>query len=148
MVPRRFAANEYEVYFQDQWRIHPSLTLNLGLRYTNATPPWETNGNQVIPVPVNPSLNGSFGAWFDCRDEMRLAGRPTADCGLIETQLGERPTTDGRTSTAITTISRRASLPPGRRVSKAAFWVASSATPRRRFAEVILWCTTGWAWRW
>ncbi len=87
-VPRRFAANEYEVYFQDQWRIHPSLTLNLGLRYLNATPPWETNGNQVIPVPVNPSLNGSFGAWFQCRDDMRLAGRPTADCGLIETQLG------------------------------------------------------------
>jgi hypothetical protein len=88
MVPRRFAANEYEVYFQDQWRIQPSLTLTLGLRYMNATPPWETNGNQVIPVPVNPSLNGSFGAWFQCRNEMRLAGRPTADCGLIETQLG------------------------------------------------------------
>jgi hypothetical protein len=88
MVPRRFAANEYEVYFQDQWRIQPSLTLSLGLRYSNATPPWETNGNQVIPVPVNPSLNGSFGAWFECRNAMRLAGRPTADCGLIETQLG------------------------------------------------------------
>ncbi len=75
IVPRRFAANEYEVYFQDQWRLHPSLTLKLGLRYMNATPPWETNGNQVIPVPVNPSLNGSFGAWFKCRDDMRLAGR-------------------------------------------------------------------------
>ena len=87
-VPRRFAANEYEVYFQDQWRVHPSLTLNLGLRYQNATPPWETNGNQVIPVPVNPSLNGSFGAWFKCRDDMRLAGRATAECGMIETQLG------------------------------------------------------------
>ncbi|HET9261613.1 MAG TPA: carboxypeptidase-like regulatory domain-containing protein [Vicinamibacterales bacterium] len=88
LVPRRFAANEYEVYFQDQWRIQPSLTVTLGLRYTNATPPWETNGNQVIPVPVDPSLNGSFGAWFQCRNAMRLAGRPTADCGLIETQLG------------------------------------------------------------
>ena len=87
-VPRRFAANEYEVYFQDQWRVHNSLTLSLGLRYLNATPPWETNGNQVIPVPVNPELNGSFGAWFNCRDQMRLAGRPTSDCGLIETQLG------------------------------------------------------------
>jgi len=87
-VPRRFAANEYEVYFQDQWRVHNSLTLSLGLRYLNATPPWETNGNQVIPVPVNPELNGSFGAWFECRNAMRLTGRPTADCGLIETQLG------------------------------------------------------------
>jgi hypothetical protein len=87
-VPRRFAANEYEFYFQDQWRIHPSLTLSLGLRYSNATPPWETNGNEVIPVPVNSSLNGSFGAWFQCREEMMRAGRPTADCGLIETQLG------------------------------------------------------------
>ncbi len=88
LVPRRFAANEYEVYFQDQWRLHPSFTLTLGLRYMNSTPPWETNGNQVIPVPVNPSLNGSFGAWFKCRDEMRLVGRATGDCGLIETQLG------------------------------------------------------------
>ena len=88
IVPRRFAANEYEFYLQDQWRVHPSLTLSLGLRYSNATPPWETNGNQVIPVPVDPSLDGSFGAWFECRDQMRLAGRPTADCGLIETQLG------------------------------------------------------------
>jgi carboxypeptidase family protein/TonB-dependent receptor-like protein len=88
LVPRRFAANEYELYFQDQWRLHPSLTLDLGLRYTNATPPWETNGNEVIPVPVNPSLNGSFGAWFNCRNEKMLAGRPTSDCGLIETQLG------------------------------------------------------------
>ena len=88
LVPRRFAANEYELYFQDQWRIHPSLTLDLGLRYTNATPPWETNGNEVIPVPVDPSLHGSFGAWFNCRNEKRLAGRPTSDCGLIETQLG------------------------------------------------------------
>lgn len=88
LVPRRFAANEYEVYFQDQWRPHASLTLTMGLRYMNSTPPWETNGNQVIPVPVNSSLNGSFGAWFKCRDDMRLAGRATGDCGLIETQLG------------------------------------------------------------
>ena len=64
------------------------MTLTLGLRYMNSTPPWETNGNQVIPVPVNASLNGSFGAWFKCRDDMRLVGRATGDCGLIETQLG------------------------------------------------------------
>lgn len=88
LVPRRFAANEYEVYLQDQWRLHSSLTLNLGLRYMNATPPWETNGNQVIPVPVNANLNGSFGAWFKCREDMMRAGRATGECGLIETQLG------------------------------------------------------------
>jgi hypothetical protein len=88
LVPRNFAANEYEFYFQDQWRLTTTLTLTAGLRYLNATPPWETSGNEVIPVPVNPELKGSFGKWFNCRADMMKAGRPTSDCGLIQTVLG------------------------------------------------------------
>jgi hypothetical protein len=80
-VRRRFAVNEYETYFQDQWRATPSLTLTAGLRYYISTPPWEQNGNQVVPTP---SLN----TWFSCREKAMKAGLPTSTCGQIETNLG------------------------------------------------------------
>ncbi len=80
-VARRFAVNEYELYFQDQWRAFPSLTLTFGLRYVLSSPPWETNGNQVVPTP---RLND----WFSCREQAMLTGLPTSSCGLIELDLG------------------------------------------------------------
>jgi len=46
-VPRAFRTNEYEFYAQDSWRATPELTLTFGLRYSNATPPYEANGVQV-----------------------------------------------------------------------------------------------------
>ena len=48
--PRRFASNEYELYFGDNWRTTPSLTLTYGLRYSNYGVPYEKNGLQVAPV--------------------------------------------------------------------------------------------------
>lgn len=46
-LSRNFRTNEYEFYLQDSWRVRRSLTLNYGIRYSNATPPWEANGIQV-----------------------------------------------------------------------------------------------------
>lgn len=46
-VARNFATNEYEGYVQDSWRTTSELTLTYGLRYSNFTPPYETNGIQV-----------------------------------------------------------------------------------------------------
>jgi hypothetical protein len=37
-------ATEYNAYLQDDWRVHPRLTLNLGLRYELNTVPLEVNG--------------------------------------------------------------------------------------------------------
>ncbi len=43
-------------YFQDNWRIKPNVTLNLGLRYEFATVPEEVNGKQGALVdPFNPA---------------------------------------------------------------------------------------------
>ncbi len=80
-VRRRFAVNEYELYVQDKWRLKPSFTLTLGVRYYIGSPPWETAGNQVTPTP-------SLGDWFNCRQTAMLAGQPSQSCGLIRTDLG------------------------------------------------------------
>lgn len=66
-VPRRYAVDEYEVYVQDQWRVKPSLTLTLGVRWGVGTPPRETEGQQVIPVP-------DLGEWFDTRRSLMESG--------------------------------------------------------------------------
>jgi hypothetical protein len=38
----------YNVYASDTWRAKPGLTINYGLSYAIETPPYETNGNQVM----------------------------------------------------------------------------------------------------
>lgn len=59
-IMRRYAANSYEPYVQDVWKIKPNLTLTLGLRYSLFSPVWETHGLQVCPSP-------SLGQWFGNR---------------------------------------------------------------------------------
>ncbi|HQR37231.1 MAG TPA: carboxypeptidase regulatory-like domain-containing protein [Blastocatellia bacterium] len=49
-VKRNFAANEFEFYVGDSWRIRPNLTINAGVRYSLYSPPWEVNGLQVTPT--------------------------------------------------------------------------------------------------
>ena len=56
----RFAqrTREYNFYFQDDWRVSPRLTLNLGLRYEFNTVPVDKSGMQVVAdKPLN-SRNG------------------------------------------------------------------------------------------
>jgi len=49
-LQRRFAINSYEFYGQDTWKIKPTLTVTLGLRWSLFSPPWETNKLQVSPT--------------------------------------------------------------------------------------------------
>lgn len=57
---RNFATQAYEEYVQDAWKIHPNLTLTLGLRYSLERPVYETQGFEVQPtVPL--------GAYFQDR---------------------------------------------------------------------------------
>lgn len=46
---REFATEEYDFYFQDSWKIRPSLTLSYGLRYGYSTPVYETQGLEAAP---------------------------------------------------------------------------------------------------
>jgi hypothetical protein len=69
-ITRRYAANSYEPYVQDVWKIKPTLTLTLGLRYSLFSPIWETNGLQVCPTP-------SLGKWFSNRAHEGATGVPS-----------------------------------------------------------------------
>lgn len=42
-----YFANYYAAYFQDNWRLTPSLTLNLGVRWDYSSPYGESKGNQA-----------------------------------------------------------------------------------------------------
>jgi hypothetical protein len=47
-------SNEYNFYFQDDWRITPRLTVNLGLRYEFNGVPYDESGMQVVnDKPIN-----------------------------------------------------------------------------------------------
>ena len=75
-VVRHFAENGYETYIQDTWKVKPSLTLTLGLRYSLFSPPWETNGLEVTPTQ---SLN----TYFNERVAANTNGTPSIDVPAI-----------------------------------------------------------------
>jgi hypothetical protein len=66
-VFRNYAADEYEFYVQDTWKLRPNLTVTGGVRYSLFSPPYESNGLQVAPtLPLGEwfrqrSLNASMG---------------------------------------------------------------------------------------
>jgi len=55
---RDFATEDYDLYFQDAWKIRPNLTLTAGLRYGLSRPVYETNGYEVRPtIPLGEYFN-------------------------------------------------------------------------------------------
>ena len=58
--PRDLRVNLFGAYVQDDWRVKPNLTLNLGLRYEMSTVPTEIHGRlaNLRPNPTNPLING------------------------------------------------------------------------------------------
>jgi hypothetical protein len=62
--------NIFSGFFQDDWKVTQKLTVNLGLRYENHTPWYETNDKQVNFDPLTgnlelPGVNGNSRALYD-----------------------------------------------------------------------------------
>lgn len=64
---REYDHNEVSLFFKDDWKIRPSLTLNLGMRWEYYGVPWEANG--LLASVVGGGLAGGFGytgtGWSD-----------------------------------------------------------------------------------
>ncbi len=80
-VLRHFADDAYEMYAQDSWKIKPNFTFTFGLRYSLFSPPWETNGNQVVS-------NVDLTNWFNNRGAGMLQGTPANAAPPISFNLG------------------------------------------------------------
>jgi hypothetical protein len=74
---RTFATEEYEVYWQDQWRMRNNLTFTYGVRWGTSTPVYEVNGFQTQPTT-------SLGEYFEKRKAGANAGVPFNDPILID----------------------------------------------------------------
>jgi len=69
---RTFATQEYEAYWQDQWRMQHNLTVTYGVRWSTSTPVYEVNGFQTQPTV-------SLGEYFDRRRRSADQGVPFND---------------------------------------------------------------------
>jgi len=80
-VKRHYALSQYDFFIQDSFRLRPSLTINLGLRYQLESPPHETNGLQV-------SSTFPLGQWLQLREANMLKGIPSSHDPTIQYVLG------------------------------------------------------------
>jgi Carboxypeptidase regulatory-like domain len=85
-----FAGTQYHryyvgAYFQDDWRITPSLTLNLGVRWDYFAPYSETNGRQANFIPVGG--NGSTGTLFMSQQGCNVPRSSTFDALLAQSDI-------------------------------------------------------------
>ena len=56
---------EFSLFFKNDWKVNPSLTLNLGIRYDYYGVPYEGHGLTAVPVGGGDALFGVSGRTFD-----------------------------------------------------------------------------------
>ncbi len=57
--------NEFSLFFKDDWKVTPSFTANLGIRYDYFGVPWEGQGLTAVPTGGGMALFGVSGRSFD-----------------------------------------------------------------------------------
>ncbi len=61
---REWHQNEFSWYFKDDWKVTPSLTLNLGIRYELYFAPTEAQGKMITPAGGGAGAFGVSGSTF------------------------------------------------------------------------------------
>ncbi|MFZ3371236.1 MAG: TonB-dependent receptor [Candidatus Sulfotelmatobacter sp.] len=99
---RGFRANEFAAYLQDDWRIQPRMTLNLGLRWEYFGPPHnfqpgiDSNlftGSSVTPFPYTPAA-GSVANPFVPLNNPTIAGYATGSMQIRNNEIWNKDTGD------------------------------------------------------
>jgi hypothetical protein len=65
----------YDAYFQDSWRIKPTLTLTYGLGYGWQTPPSELHGQQTFEINDSTGQILTAAGYIQAKDEAALNGQ-------------------------------------------------------------------------
>ncbi len=102
---RKFRQNEFDVFFQDTWKIRPNLTLNYGTRWEFKGVPYETSGllsNLVDHDPSGATPAGGFefhilqgndllynNDWDNWAPRVGFAYSPNFGGGFLHTLFGD-----------------------------------------------------------
>jgi hypothetical protein len=65
----------YDSYFQDSWRIKPTLTLTYGLGYGWQTPPSELHGQQTFEIDADNGQILTAAGYIQAKDQAAAAGQ-------------------------------------------------------------------------
>ena len=99
LFAEKHVLNQYNFYFQDEWKVRPNLTLNYGVRW-EINPAATTKSGAVLrattPIQQGPTTFAAADTWYDTADfgvfgpRLGLAWSPDWKGGLGKALFGEQ----------------------------------------------------------
>ncbi len=99
VAPNRDIRYYYGAYFQDDWKVTPTLTVNLGLRWDHFTPYQEINGRQANFIQSG-NGNGPTGTYYIPNEGCAVPRAPSFDALLASSGISLFCTSNKETGNA------------------------------------------------